>query len=137
MSKLTKYVLIVLGTLSLALGIIGAFLPVLPTTPFVLLAVFCYVRSSQRMYDWVVSSRFAGKHVRNILAGKGIPLSVKIFSVAISICMIGYVGIFRTENTLLRSFLVAIVITQVYFMVRIKTLKPDRREDDLGLNLEP
>ena len=120
---MTKIVLIILGTASLIIGIIGAFLPVLPTTPFVLLAAICYVRSSQRMYTWVMNSRFAGKHVNNVLAGHGIPLTVKIVSVAISFCMIGYFSIFQTESFLIRLLLGLLFAVQVFFMIRIRTLK--------------
>ena len=120
---MAKIVLIILGTASLIIGIIGAFLPVLPTTPFVLLAAICYVRSSHRMYTWVMSSRFANKHVNNLLAGHGIPLAVKIVSVAISFCMIGYVSIFQTESFLIRLLLGLLFAVQVFFMIRIRTLK--------------
>lgn len=117
-----KPLYIVLGTLSLAAGIVGAFLPVLPTTPFVLLALYFYIRSSQKMYDRVMKSRFAGKHVHGILNGHGIPLSVKIFAVSVSFVMIGYVSIFVTESNLVRALLGLLFAVQVYFMLRIKTL---------------
>jgi len=133
----TKIVLIILGTASLIIGIIGAFLPVLPTTPFVLLAAICYVRSSQRMYTWVMNSRFAGKHVHGVLAGHGIPLSVKIVSVAISFCMIGYVSIFQAESFLIRLLLGLLFAVQVFFMIRIRTLKqPDRTRTSEAIDLE-
>ncbi len=119
---ITKVALIVAGTLSLALGIIGAFLPVLPTTPFVLLAALCYLRSSQRLYAKLMASRFANKHVHNVLAGKGIPLSVKVASLAFSAVMIGYVSIFVTESTAIRFMLGLLYIVQVWAMTRwIKT----------------
>lgn len=120
-----KAMFLVFGTISLGVGILGAFLPVLPTTPFILLAAICYVRSSARMYGWVMRSRFAGKHVQNVLDGKGIPLSVKVTSVAISVCMIGYVAFFRTENVWLRLLLGLVLVVQVYFMARIKTLRTE------------
>jgi uncharacterized protein len=119
--KRTVYV--ALGTLSLAIGIVGAFLPVLPTTPFILLALFFYIRSSPRMHAWVMNSRFAGSHVRNVLDGHGIPLSVKVFAVGMSFCMIGYVSIVHTESFLVRMLLGLLFAVQVYFMVRIKTLR--------------
>lgn len=137
MNNVQRILLVILGTVSLAVGIIGAFLPVLPTTPFILLSIICYVRSSRRMYVWVMNSRFAGKHVHNVLRGHGIPLSVKIFSVAMSFCMIGYVSIFQTENFLVRLLLGLLFVVQIYFMVRIKTLKkPYRSRDSNLLNLE-
>jgi uncharacterized membrane protein YbaN (DUF454 family) len=128
-SDVRKVVLLVLGTLSLVIGIIGAFLPVLPTTPFVLLAAFCYVRSSETMYAWLMRSRFAGKHVQGILAGQGIPLSVKILSVSISAVMIGYVSIVTTESALIRSLLGLLFLVQVYCMVRMRTAGSMRPTD--------
>jgi uncharacterized membrane protein YbaN (DUF454 family) len=119
--------LILIGTLSLALGIVGAFLPVLPTTPFVLLAAICYVRSSQRLYKRLMQSKFAGRHVHNVLAGHGIPLSVKILSLIISATMIGYVSIFVTESFLVRMLLGLLYLVQLGFMVKIKTLKHHNR----------
>jgi uncharacterized membrane protein YbaN (DUF454 family) len=137
-SRVKRTLFVILGTLSLGTGIVGAFLPILPTTPFVLLAVFFYIRSSPRMYAWVINSRFAGKHVHNILEGHGIPLSVKVFSVAMSFCMIGYVSIFVTESFLVRMLLGMLFLVQVYFMVRIKTLKePPRSHDSKSLTLGP
>ncbi len=128
----------ILGTVSLAIGIVGAFLPVLPTTPFVLLAVFFYVRSSPRLYAWVINSRFAGRHVHDVLEGHGIPLPVKIIAVGISFCMIGYVAIFHTESFLVRMLLGLLFAVQIYFMVRIKTLrKASPPRDSKSLALEP
>lgn len=123
LGRLAKILLIVAGTLSLALGIVGAFLPVLPTTPFVLLAALCYVRSSQRLYNRLMKSSFAGKHVHNVLTGKGIPLSVKVLSLSISAAMIGYVSIVVTESFLLRMLLGMLYLIQLIFMLKMKTLK--------------
>ena len=117
-----------LGTLSLVVGIIGAFLPILPTTPFVLLALFFYVRSSPKLHARVIKSRWAGKHVHNVMEGRGIPLSVKLFALSISFCMIGYVAIVHTENFFVRMGLGLLFAVQLYFMIRIKTLKPDPQQ---------
>ena len=138
MSRISKALLVTLGTVFLGVGIVGAFLPVLPTTPFVLLAAICYVRSSPKMYAWVMQSRFAGKHVQGVLAGHGIPLSVKVFSVAMSFCMIGYVSIYQTESFLVRFLLGLLFIVQIYFMIRIKTLKREHQvQDSQSFALEP
>lgn len=125
LSSTKKILLIIAGTLSLALGIIGAFLPVLPTTPFVLLAAFCYLRSSQRLYDRLMRSRLASDHVRNVLDGKGIPLSVKIISLTVSAIMIAYVSVFVTESFVVRMLLGLLYLVQLVFMVRLKTLASD------------
>jgi hypothetical protein len=115
--------LIVAGTLSLGIGIVGAFLPVLPTTPFVLLAAICYVRSSQRLYDRLMQSRFANRHVRNVLDGKGVHLSVKILSLTVSAVMIAYVSIAVTDSIIVRVLLGMLFLVQFVFMVRLPTAR--------------
>jgi len=72
MNKIRFYVYILLGTMSLILGIIGIFLPILPTTPFLLLASFCYVRSSKKMNDWLLNHKYLGSYLRDYLEYKGI-----------------------------------------------------------------
>ncbi len=128
-----RILLIVAGTISLVLGIIGAFLPVLPTTPFILLTLYCYVRSSQRMYAWVMRSRWAGKHVKNVLAGRGIPLSVKVFAIVVSLCMMGYVGIMN-DSVRVWAMLGTLFAVQLYFMIRIPTY---REPKDLPVEARP
>lgn len=125
-----RALLLAAGTLALALGIVGAFVPVLPTTPFVLLAAFCYIRSSARMYRWLMKSRLAGDHVHNVLSGKGVPLGVKVFSLAVSALMIGYVSIVVTENFWVRMLLGVLYLVQFVFMVRIPTLKATPQRPD-------
>jgi len=72
--------LLTLGGISLALGVIGIFLPLLPTTPFLLLTAACYVRSSPRFYNWLVSHPLLSKYLLAYLDGKGIPRKAKIFT---------------------------------------------------------
>ena len=71
------------GTVALLLGILGIFLPVLPTTPFLLLASACYMRGSERMYRWLMNQRHLGPYLRNFQAGRGIPLRAKITALAV------------------------------------------------------
>jgi len=79
--KLKRKLLIIAGTISTAIGIIGIFVPILPTTPFLLLAAACYLRSSPRFYHWLVNNRFFGIYIRNYLQGRGMPLKIKIFTI--------------------------------------------------------
>lgn len=78
-----RYLLIVLGSLSLALGIIGIFLPLLPTTPFLLLAATLYVRSSERLYQWLIHQKYLGIYIRNFREHRAIPLRAKIISISL------------------------------------------------------
>ena len=127
-----KILLVIAGTISLVIGIVGAFLPILPTTPFVLLAAVCYLRSSQRLYERLMQSRFASKHVHNVLAGKGVPLSVKVLSLSVSAVMIGYVCVAGTDSTLVRALLGLLFVVQFVFMIRIRTLRPHDKGERVG-----
>ncbi len=74
-----KLLYLLLGTLSLILGIIGIFLPVLPTTPLLLLTAFCYYRGSSRMYDWLMNHPKLGPYIRNFREHRMIPRRVKAY----------------------------------------------------------
>ena len=76
--RVKKYIYIILGSLMLALGAVGIILPVLPTTPFLLLAGFFYLRSSKRLYGWLLRHRILGPYVASYLKYKAIPRKTKI-----------------------------------------------------------
>ena len=76
-----RWLLIVLGTICVGLGILGIFLPVLPTTPFFLVALGCYAKSSQRLQAWLLNHRLFGKYLRAFQIHRAIPLKAKIVSV--------------------------------------------------------
>lgn len=84
-----KYILILLGSIFLGLGFIGIIVPGLPTTPFVLLAAGCYVRSSDRLYSWLLNHKLLGKYVRDFRETRSIPLRIKIISLIVMWIMIG------------------------------------------------
>lgn len=81
-NPVARYALLVIGWFSVALGVIGIFLPVLPTTPFLLLAAACFVRSSRRFYEWLVMHPRLGPWFRDYLEGNGIPLKAKIYTIS-------------------------------------------------------
>jgi len=75
-----RILLIILGSIFVAIGAIGILVPGLPTTPFMILAAACYIRSSNKLYNWLIKNKLFGKHIKNIREGKGIPIRVKIFA---------------------------------------------------------
>jgi len=79
-SPVLRYVLFVCGCISVVLGVIGIFLPVLPTTPFLLLAAACFARSSARFYQLLVQHPTLGPWIRDYLDGQGLPLKGKIWA---------------------------------------------------------
>ena len=76
--KLMRIALIIVGVLALALGIIGIFLPLLPTVPFVLLAAACFSRASTRMHRWLLQLPFAGKVIDDYEKGRGVSRRTKL-----------------------------------------------------------
>lgn len=78
-----KTLYIVLGSISLALGILGIFLPLLPTTPFLLLTAALYFKGSPRLYNWLLNHRHFGPYIRNFRENKAIPLRAKIISLVL------------------------------------------------------
>ena len=75
-----KTICIILGTISLGLGILGIFLPLLPTTPFLLLTAALYFKGSPRLYQWLLNHKYFGTYIRNFRENKAIPLRAKIIS---------------------------------------------------------
>ncbi|MHB1323963.1 MAG: YbaN family protein [Coriobacteriia bacterium] len=79
---LLRHVLLALGWVFLGLGVIGAALPVLPTTPFLLLAAACFMRSSERLHRWLVDHPRYGHHIRDYLEGKGLRARTKVVAIS-------------------------------------------------------
>ena len=83
MRAVWRYLLMVIGTVAVGMGVVGIFVPLWPTTPFLLLAVVCYVRSSDRMYQWLLAHRHLGRFVRDYASGHGIPRRTKVIALTL------------------------------------------------------
>ncbi|MBQ0719715.1 MAG: YbaN family protein [Gammaproteobacteria bacterium] len=79
-NNVMRWLLLGIGNISVALGVIGILLPLLPTTPFLLLAAACYVRSSETFYGWLVSHPVLSKYILAYLNGEGIPRKAKYYT---------------------------------------------------------
>lgn len=78
-----KIFLAILGGVAFVLGVVGIFVPLLPTTPFLLLAAALWVRSSQRLYEWLLTHRCFGEYIRNFRENNAIPLRAKVVSITL------------------------------------------------------
>ena len=105
------------------IGILGIFIPVLPTTPFFLLAATLYAKSSKRFYDWLLSNRFFGKYIKNYREGKGITLKIKISTIALLWITIGCSALFAVNILIVKCILLLIAIGVTIHILRIKTFK--------------
>jgi uncharacterized membrane protein YbaN (DUF454 family) len=117
-----NYLLIVAGFLSLALGIVGFFLPLLPTTPFILLAAACFFRSSVRLHDWLLNQKFLGKRIRCYREYKAISLRSKRVSLALLWLTIGYAVLFVVKLLWLEIVLFLIAAGVSVHLLRFRTL---------------
>ena len=118
-----KYILIVLGSISLTLGVIGIFLPLLPTTPFLLLAAALYVRSSEELYNWLIHQKYLGTYIRNFREHKAIPLHAKIISVTLVWITLLYCAIGISDNIYLSIGLLILAIAISWHILSYKTSK--------------
>jgi len=115
------------GVLALLLGILGLFLPLLPTTPFLLLASWCFARGSERLHRWLLSHRVFGEYLRNFEAGRGIPLKAKILATAMLWASL-LMSMRRFVSTAIPAVLaVTGVCVSIYLWRFLPTLRLDRR----------
>ena len=122
-SKPIQILLITLGTFFVGVGIAGIFIPVLPTTPFLLLSAALYAKSSKRFYNWLINNRIFGQYIKNYREGKGIPLRLKIITITLLWITIGCSAIFAVDILWVRILLVAIAVGVMVHVVRIKPKK--------------
>ena len=89
---------VVLGSFFVVIGGIGVIVPGLPTTLFLILAAACYIRSSQRLYDWLINNKTFGPYLRDYREGKGIPKRAKVLAVSMIIVFVSYAVFFGIES---------------------------------------
>ena len=118
-----KATYVVLGTISLGLGTLGIFLPLLPTTPFYLLTAWLYLRSSQKLYDKAMSNKVFGTIVRDYLEHKSIRLKTKIFIVSTLWATILLSSFLAVTDWWIRLILFAIAIGVTVHVLSYKTRK--------------
>ena len=114
-------VLVGVGCLSVALGVIGIFLPVLPTTPFLLLAAACFLRSSRRLYHWLVNHPRLGPWVCDYLDGQGIPLKGKVWAIGLMWASI-LLSCYLVPLVYARAFMLTSAVLVTVYILRQKTL---------------
>ncbi len=122
-NKILRVLLLISGTLSVTLGLIGVFLPILPTTPFLLLAAFCYAKSSHRFYYWLVNNRLFGKYIKDYREKRGVPLKVKVFAISFLWITILVSAFIIIQNLYISLLLVLIAVVVTVHLLSIHTLE--------------
>jgi hypothetical protein len=122
-TSIYKYFLIAAGWIFVALGVIGIFLPLMPTTIFFILAAASFAKSSEKFYNWLIYHPRFGKFIRDYRKNRGMPLRAKIIAVSMVILSIGSSAIFFTEKTFVRVLLVITAIGVSSYIISLKTIK--------------
>lgn len=123
-----KYLLIAAGVTSLSAGVVGIFVPVLPTTPFLLLAAACFLRSSRRLYDWLTGHRILGPYISNYLTYRAVTRRSKIISITLLWLVLGSSIVFAVNLWWVRLILAAVGCGVTVHLATMRTLTAEMLE---------
>lgn len=117
-----KIFYIIIGILSLALGSLGILLPVLPTTPFLLLAAFCFTKSSKRLHNWLTHTELYKKHLDSFVQNRSMTMKTKL-SILIPASIMLIIAMLLIDNTTMRFVILGLIAFKYfYFFFCIKTI---------------
>lgn len=120
-TAVVKHTLNIIGLIAVVLGVVGIFLPLLPTTPFLLLASACFARGSEQLHRWLRTNKLFGTYLSDFEQGKGIPLWGKIMAIGLLWLSLGY-SVYRLGSNPLTLLLIAIgVAVSTYLIACVPT----------------
>jgi uncharacterized membrane protein YbaN (DUF454 family) len=122
----------VIGILAVVLAVLGVFLPLLPTTPFLLLASACFVRGSPRMHRWLLANKLFGEYLRNIEEGKDIPRRAKVVTLTILWVSLAF-SAYKVSSTAITVLLLAIGFGVTIYLVKFLPSRRSRAHKPLPL----
>lgn len=121
--EMHKPFLILIGMSSVGFALIGIFVPLLPTVPFLLLALACFARSSEKLHQWVLSHKTFGPQIRLWHEQKSIPLKIKVYAI-ISIVASGSISIVNAEKIWVQLLIVCILIIPISIILKARNAEP-------------
>jgi len=123
-SQIIRSLFVVAGSIFVVLGAIGMVLPILPTTPFLLLAAACYIRGSERMHQWLINNRWFGSYIKNYHEGKGISARGKFISI-VSLWVAISISVFIVDIVLMQISLFIIATAVSIHLIRVPTYRKE------------
>lgn len=127
MSKVKKGIYICIGLVAFALGAIGVILPILPTTPFLLLASFCFAKGSERFNTWFINTKVYKKHLESFVKERAMTLKQKVILLAFADTMMA-IPIITVDVLPMRITLIALILFKLYYFIfKIKTITPEEK----------
>ncbi len=127
MNSVLKVLFISTGTICVALGFLGIFLPVLPTTPFLLLAAFCYARGSERLHRWLLNNRWFGAYITNYREGRGMRRRDKLIALSVMWISIGWTVLYAVPIWLGKLVLIMIAFGVTIHLLLLPIYTPVAR----------
>ena len=131
-SPIVRGIFFCLGCLFVGLGGIGVVLPLVPTTPFLLLAAACFARSYRRFYDWLLGNRVFGPTIRQWQESRSVALRTKVVAIALLVLTLGSSVVFFVPLWPVKGALVAIGVWVIWFLVRLPTTAGGEDAQDSG-----
>lgn len=119
--RLKCHFFIAAGTISVGLGVVGIIVPVLPTTPFMLLGAACYMRGSRQLYERLLCNRWLGSYIRNYMEGRGISLKMKIWTLVLLWAVMISTAVLATGSLTVRIILGVILVGVSIYILSRKT----------------
>jgi uncharacterized membrane protein YbaN (DUF454 family) len=123
--RVARYLWTAVGTFFLALGLLGIAVPLLPTTPFLLLAAACYLRGSRKMHRWLLTNRVIGRYLKAYREKRGLPMKVKIVTIFLLWFTIGITALVAIDNIIIQVILFAVAVGVTLHLLAIKTAKEE------------
>ena len=127
MSKVKKGIYICIGLVAFALGAIGVILPILPTTPFLLLASFCFAKGSERFNTWFINTKVYKKHLESFVKERAMTLKQKVILLTFADTMIA-IPLITVDVLPMRITLISLILFKLYYFIfKIKTITPEEK----------
>ncbi len=120
-NRFIRWLLIIIGLLSTSMGLVGIVLPLVPTTPFLLLAAACFIRSSEKFYSWLINSPVLGRYILAYKEKRGLPLRAKVFILLFLWVTISFSAFVMVSLWFVRVFLFVIASAVTYHILSIRT----------------
>lgn len=121
-----KIIYLIVGFISLVLGAIGVVLPILPTTPFLLLSAFCFAKSSQKIHNWFLSTKLYQNHLDSFVQKRAMTLKTKVTILAFASFMLAFPLIF-SKNIYLRIFIICLYFIKYYYFIFKIDIIPEKQ----------
>jgi uncharacterized membrane protein YbaN (DUF454 family) len=123
-NKIYKLFLVFLGSLSLVMGIIGIFVPVWPTTVFLLISAWAYSKSNEKFYNWLISNKYFGEYIRNYREKRGLPVKIKVRT-TLFLWITILISVYLVNIVWLKLLLIVIAISVSLHVWMLKTFREE------------